>query len=360
MTDANSQPVTIRIAAPQDGRALMQLIDQVNAETEFLGRPEERMPWQDPAQVLREMAERGSGVYILAQRGETLLGYLGAYPGGFERNRGAVYIAHVGLLAIARGQRIGGALFDAVEAWSRERGAWRLELRVDEVNGRGRGLYARQGFTVQGRFPHGARLEDGWHAHLWMAKPLRVVTEPSMAPVDPPAPRERIAAGDIGFRDVGAADAAAMVAWERQVLADLPCWLKLPREVSDEATTATWMTAAAERGQLMHAAVAGPRILGYVGAWRQPGQRMRHDAIFTLSVLREAWGAGVGQGLFARLLDWAKTGELHRLSTSMAAQNTRGLRFAERHGFAREVVSPGYTVIDGQAIDRVQLGRVLE
>jgi len=357
MTD---HPTTIRIAAPQDGQALMQLIDQVNAETEFLGRPEERMPWQDPSQVLREMAERGSGVYILAQRGPTLLGYLGAYPGAFERNRGAVYIAHVGLLASARGQRIGGLLFDAVETWARERGAWRLELRVDEVNGRGRGLYTRQGSIVQGRFPHAARLEDGWHTHLWMAKPLRVVTEPSMLPVDLPAPHERVSASDIGFRDITAADAAAMVVWERQVLADLPFWLKQPREVNDEAATAKRMTAAADRGQLMHAAFAGERILGYVGAWRQPGRRMRHDAIFTLSVLREAWGAGVGRGLFARLLDWAKAGELHRLSTSMAAQNTRGLRFAERHGFAREAVSPGYTVIDGQTIDRVQLGRVLE
>lgn len=352
-------PTTIRIAAPQDGPALKQLIDQVNAETEFLGRPDEPMPWQDPAATLREMAEKSSGVYVLAARGPTLLGYLGAYPGGFARNRGAVYIAHVGLLAAARGQHIGRLLFDAVEAWARERGAWRLELRVDEVNGRGRGLYTRQGFVVQGRFPHAARLEDGWHAHLWMAKPLCAVTEPAMAPVDLPAPRERIAIDDVDYRDLAVGDAAAMVAWERQVLADLPCWLKQPHEVSDGAAIAQWLTGAIERDQLLHAACMGPRILGYVGAWRQPGQRMRHDAMFTLSVLREAWGAGIGRRLFARLLDWVKAGDLHRLSTSMAAQNTRGLRFAERHGFNREVLSPGYTVIDGRTIDRVQLGRVL-
>jgi RimJ/RimL family protein N-acetyltransferase len=352
--------ITIRIAQPADGAALMQVMEQINHETEFLGKPEERMSWADRAgDALKEMAERGSSVYFLALRRERPIGFLGAFGGWLARNRGNVFIGHVGLLEAERGRGVGGLLFEANERWARERGAHRLELRVDEKNARGQALYRRQGFGIEGRIAQACELSDGWHAHYWMAKPLQPIAAQTWQAVDFAPPERRIDPSPLVFRDVTAADAAAMIAWERQLLTDVPTWLKQPDEVSDAQKTVHWIGEGLKHGNLMHAALLGSRILGYIGAWRQPGLRMRHDGFFTLGVVREGWGVGIGRRLAAGVLDWAREQQLGRLSTATMAHNTRGLRFAERHGFAREVLSPGYTVIDGRAADRVQFGRVL-
>jgi GNAT superfamily N-acetyltransferase len=357
MTDSE---IAICIAQPSDGPGLMQVMEQINRETEFLGKPEERMPWADRAgETLKEMAERGTSAYFLALRGARPIGFLGAFGGWFARNRGNMFIGHVGLLEAERGRGVGSLLFNANERWSRERGAHRLELRVDEKNARGQALYRRQGFDIEGRIAQACALSDGWHAHYWMAKPLQPIAAETWKPVDFAPPERRIDPGQLVCRDVVVADAAAMVAWERQLLADVPVWLKQPDEVSDMQKTAHWIGEGLTYGNLMHTAVLGSRILGYVGAWRQPGLRMRHDGFFTLGVVREGWGVGIGRRLAARVFDWAGEQRLGRLSTATLAHNARGLRFAERHGFACEVLSPGYTVIDGRAADRVQFGRVL-
>jgi RimJ/RimL family protein N-acetyltransferase len=357
MTDPT---VTVRIAQPADGPALMHVMEQINRETEFLGMPEERMSWADRApETLKEMAERGNSIYLLALRRDQPIGFLGAFGGWFERNRGNVFIGHVGLRAAERGRGIGGLLFDANEYWARERGAHRLELRVDERNVRGQALYRKQGFGIEGSIAHACELADGWHAHYWMAKPLAPTAAPRWEPVDFGPPDCRIDPERVVFRDVTVDDAAGMVAWERQLLVDSPVWLKLADEVSDVAKTTHWLGEVLKHGNLIHAALLGSRIVGYVGAWRQPGLRMRHDGFCTLGVLREAWGVGIGRRLAARTLDWAREQQLARLSTATLAHNARGLRFAERHGLTREVLSPGYAVIDGRAADRVQLGRVL-
>jgi RimJ/RimL family protein N-acetyltransferase len=355
-----STGVTVRPAESKDGRALMAVIERINHETEFLGLPGERMPWADRADaVLQEMAEAGRSVYLLALRGPAPIGFLGAFGGPFARSRGNLFIGHVGLIERERGLGAGRTLFEAVERWARERGCRRLELRVDERNARGQALYRARGFAIEGRIEQAAMQSDGLHAHLSMAKPLTEPRASAWAPVELAPPAPAFDAGRLVFRDLALADAQPMVDWERQLMADLPVWLKQPGEVSDAVKTAHWIGEGIKYGSLLHVAALGARIVGYVGVNRQPGGRMRHDAFVTLGVLREAWGAGIGRGLMTRVLDWAKAERIGRLSAASMAHNARGLRFAERHGFRREVHSPGYTEIDGQRADRVQLGRLL-
>ena len=361
MPELRRHAIDIREALPEDGAALMQAIEQINQETEFLGKPEERLPWADRAgETIREMRARGSGIYLLALRGAEIVGFLGGFAGWLQRIRGVIFIGHVGLRQAERGRGIGRQLFIALEAWARQRGAYRLELRVDTENTRGLALYTRREFAIEGRIADAALVDGRWHAHFWMAKPLDLGREPPMPPVDLTPPAERSDAGRLQFRRIEVADARALCAWERQLLGETALLLKRPTEVMDEAKMAGYLAETQNLDErLLWAAIDEQRIVAHLSAWRQPGLRMRHDAFFSINVLRDHWGIGIGRALFDRLLAWAAERKLRRISTAVQRHNVRGLRFAKALGFVEEVVSPRYAVLDGQAVERVQLGKVL-
>src|SRR5438876_11586479 len=99
MSKTTKDIVTIRSALPDDTPALTRAIALIDEETEFLGKPGEFQERWAPgfAERVRAMNEKGTGVYMLAQDGEEIGGFLGAFCGFFESTRGAVYIGHVGL-----------------------------------------------------------------------------------------------------------------------------------------------------------------------------------------------------------------------------------------------------------------------
>lgn len=98
--------VKIREALPEDGPALIAAIETIDTETDFLGEPGDGIPWADHAeQQLRTVREKESAVYFLALEADAVIGYLGAYRGGFTGNRGTLFIAHVGIRTHRRGSR---------------------------------------------------------------------------------------------------------------------------------------------------------------------------------------------------------------------------------------------------------------
>ena len=90
--------ILVRQALPEDGPALMDAIGRIDDETEFLGKPGEARRWADGfSKRLAFMRERGTGTYVTALAAGEIVGFLGAFGGGFERTRGLIYIAHVGI-----------------------------------------------------------------------------------------------------------------------------------------------------------------------------------------------------------------------------------------------------------------------
>ncbi len=45
---------------------------------------------EHPERTLRDMRERGTGVYAVATDEEEIVGFVGAFPGNFARTRGIV------------------------------------------------------------------------------------------------------------------------------------------------------------------------------------------------------------------------------------------------------------------------------
>ncbi|HXP75462.1 MAG TPA: GNAT family N-acetyltransferase [Stellaceae bacterium] len=365
MIEARSDAVRIREALPADGPALVDVIMAINEETEFLGTSEDRPLWAEhPAQGLREMRERGTGVYIIALDSREIVGFLGAFPGGFERTRGIVYVAHVGVREARRGRGIGPRLFEALEVWARARQARRLELRVDVANPPALALYRRCGYEIEGRVPDAARIGDAWRDHYWMSRPLAAELESRWEPVDLRPPTEREPLGPVSIRAIGVGDATRLRTWEHALLAGAPVFAKQAREVASVAQIQKEIADSTQnpRHFVRCAFVGEPgreRMVAHAGAWLDPWSRSRHDGFASVNVLREASGTGIGRRLWSKIEAWARQHGARRLTGAVQAHNSRGLSFAEAAGFQREAVARNYIVIEGRGADRVRLGKVL-
>jgi RimJ/RimL family protein N-acetyltransferase len=353
----------IREAQPEDAIALSRAIEVINTQTEFLGEPGVPVPWaDDPEARLREMRERGTGIYFIALHGPEVIGFLGAFPGWFERTRGVIFIAHVGLKEQFRGRGIGNSLFAAVEAWAASRGARRLELRVAETNARGQALYRKRGFVPDGRITDAAFRNNRFQADFWMGRVIAPEPAPRWKPVEVPATRRRL--DDLRIRAPRLEDGGRLRTFELTLLAGSPIHLKTPPEVGTEAeTTKLLAETLADGGRFTHAAFVradgGEQMIAYITCWSYRGYRSERDAMFGLNVLPRFSGCGVGRALLAGLEGWARAAGKRRLTTFTQAHNARGLRFAERVGFRQEVFSPNYAVIDGRVSAQVLLGKVL-
>jgi RimJ/RimL family protein N-acetyltransferase len=89
----------------------------------------------------------------------------------YRRNHHNVHIV-IGIRAAFTNQGIGTRLFQACEAWARERGLHRLELTVMTNNHLGTALYKKMGFQIEGTAPDALRV-DGQYIDLhYMSKVL--------------------------------------------------------------------------------------------------------------------------------------------------------------------------------------------
>jgi RimJ/RimL family protein N-acetyltransferase len=356
----------VRHAGPADVVPLAVVIAKIDEETEFLGLPGEYLQRWAPGlgEHLKEMGEKGTGAYVIAQAGGEIVGFLGAWAGPFKRTRGVVYIAHVGVRAAWRGRGVGSALFAAIEDWARAQGAWRLDLRVDTQNARGLALYTKRGFTVEGRIVAGACTDGVWRDHFLMAKALRVLDGPAWQPLKL-APSGEGADGPVSFRRPRADDAQRLRAFQLTVVGETQFMLMQPADVADEATFAKNLADSLKEPGCFDlvatvAGADGAHIIGRVVAEREPSSRMHHNAHANVNVLRSHWRRGIGRRLAAAIDAWAREQNVRRLTGVLLAHNTRALRFATAAGFREELVSLRYAVIDGRAVDRVRVVKFLE
>jgi RimJ/RimL family protein N-acetyltransferase len=361
------QPVLIRPAQPTDGAALLAAAAAIDAETEFLGVPGQRHPWADrPEAELRSLADTGRGVVLLATTADgAIVGYLSAFLGHFARNRGTLFIAVVGLREAYRGQGIGTRLFEAIEAWARERHVWRLELRVSSLNKRGQALYKKRGFANEGAIRGGVFRRGAWSDDFWMAKLLEPLPGRPLGAViaETAPPQARVAAAGLEVRPMRAGDGAGFRALDARLAETAPFALKQASEVPPVAAVERDIAANPADPRLwLVATVPGPRggegIVGFAAGSIEFGFRMQHDAFVNVLVLPEYRGQGIGRRLHDRIESWALDRSVRRLTASAQAPNREGRGFAAALGYEPEVTMRAYSLIGGRMVDRLRLGKV--
>ncbi len=368
MAEPVAANVLIRPATPSDGVALMAAVAQIDAETEFLGVPGQPHPWAErPEAELRSLVENRRGIVLLAVAGDgAIVGYLSAFTGHFTRNRGNIFIAVIGLREGFRGEGIGTRLFEAVEAWARERYAWRLELRVSSLNERGRALYKKRGFEIEGRIRSGVFRRGAWTDDFWMGKLLEPLPGRKLATVPLDAPCTAAAApGALTpvLREMRAGDGVAFRAWDAHMAETLPYALKLASEVASAdaierdlahvpSDPRLWLVATVSRPH------ADDSIVGFASGNIEYGFRMQHDAFVNVAISPDWQGQGLGRKLHDRIEAWVLDRGVRRMTAAVQAPNQAGRAFATALGYETEVTMRGYSLIGGRLVDRLRVGKL--
>ena len=164
----------IREAEAPDARAVLDYIDHVSGETDFLtfGPGEFELSEAEEATTLRRYQDAGNQLYVLGLLDDTIVGTL-IFTGG-RRPR----VRHSGQISMSVrkqhwGQGIGSGMLDTLVDWARAtRLVTKLNLRVRTDNWRAILLYERKGFVKEGTLHKEILLEGVYYAHHWMGLEL--------------------------------------------------------------------------------------------------------------------------------------------------------------------------------------------
>jgi ribosomal protein S18 acetylase RimI-like enzyme len=160
-------------ASPSDAAPLLALHKRILAEGEWFMTEADEFKENLPSKVewLRQMRRSANSVVLVARRDGLVLGCISAVGGSARRTR---HVARIEIMVDApfRGVGVGDALLSGVIAWAQTHEiVHRLTLHVFEHNVRAVALYARHGFSIEGRREREYRFPDGtYRADLQMAR----------------------------------------------------------------------------------------------------------------------------------------------------------------------------------------------
>ncbi|MDR2464991.1 MAG: GNAT family N-acetyltransferase [Streptococcaceae bacterium] len=162
--------IDIREAVPEDAANLLEALDIIRKESDFLTMDETDTEiseqWQ--AAHLANLYESSNNVLLLALDGEKIVGTASIHADQHRR------ISHIGDIGISilkayQGVGIGRVLFSELVQWAKESGRiFRLQLTVQKRNTKAIQLYKQNGFTVEAEMERGAIDADGNFLTVYM------------------------------------------------------------------------------------------------------------------------------------------------------------------------------------------------
>jgi RimJ/RimL family protein N-acetyltransferase len=165
--------ITIRQINMEDAEAYLNLRTQLDYETKFmmLEPGERQFTIELERERLKSLLATDNSMVFLAEDEREAIGFLWANGGMFRRSHHNAHIV-IGIRAAFTKQGIGTRLFQACEAWARERGLHRLELTVMTNNSPGIALYKKMGFQIEGTAPDALRVDGAYVDLHYMSKLL--------------------------------------------------------------------------------------------------------------------------------------------------------------------------------------------
>ena len=108
-------------------------------------------------------------------------------------------------------------------------------------------------------------------------------------------------------------------------------------------------------------AFAGTKLVGEFGvAQVRPHIKYRHRAVMGISVLKEAWGCGLGSFLMQLAVDQAKANGFEQLELGVYSDNARAIHLYEKFGFERCGTTPhAFKLKDGTYRDEIMMVKML-
>lgn len=166
----NGQVLTIRTAAVEDARALLDYVRGISGESDFLsfGPGEFELTIVQEEDFLRQCLLSDNQLYLLGLIDETIVATLSFLGGHRPRLR------HSGELSMAvkkqyRGLGIGSWMLDALIDWVKATQIiTKINLRVRTDNQRAIQLYEHKSFKIEGTISREMFLNGKYFAHHWM------------------------------------------------------------------------------------------------------------------------------------------------------------------------------------------------
>lgn len=108
-------------------------------------------------------------------------------------------------------------------------------------------------------------------------------------------------------------------------------------------------------------AFSGTKLVGKFGvAQVRPHIKYRHRAVMGISVLKEAWGGGLGSFLMQLAVDQAKANGFEQLELGVCSDNARAIHLYEKFGFERCGTMPhAFKLKDGTYRDEIMMVKML-
>jgi ribosomal protein S18 acetylase RimI-like enzyme len=124
---------------------------------------------------------------------------------------------------------------------------------------------------------------------------------------------------------------------------------------------AFWRDAIEYGEPLVHVAVNGPQVVGFVGydRSRDPKSKNTCGELWALYVDPGHWGEGIGSALWESACEGLQEEGCTEVTVWVPLRNERALRLLERCGFAREAGSVKTVSMSGVQLEEIRLRRSL-
>lgn len=94
------------------------------------------------------------------------------------------------------------------------------------------------------------------------------------------------------------------------------------------------------------------KVIGNASFSSSPRERLKHRGELAVSVLKEAWGMGVGTKLMEAVIDFARnTAQVEIIHLEVRSDNIRAIKLYEKFGFQKIGTFHGFMKIDGKLVD---------
>jgi RimJ/RimL family protein N-acetyltransferase len=173
-TTRDGRALLIREAEGSDAGAVLEYIDLISRETDFLtfGPGEFRLTQEEESDYLEKCRCAENCLYLLALLDGAIVGSLTFQAGSRSRVRHAGELS-ISVLKESWGIGVASSLIDSLLEWSKDGNVIKkIDLRVRADNHRAIALYKRKSFVVEGTLKKEIFLDGVYHDHLWMGLEL--------------------------------------------------------------------------------------------------------------------------------------------------------------------------------------------
>lgn len=111
--------------------------------------------------------------------------------------------------------------------------------------------------------------------------------------------------------------------------------------------------------RMFFVACVNDEVVGWVHLKHMDLEKLAHTAEFTLGVLEEYRGHGIGSHLLERGLEWAGKQGLEKIYNAVPETNETAIEFLESRGFEVEAVRENHYKLNGKYVDEVMMAKQL-